>query len=70
MHTVLREKFGDEVVLKTISTPRKGLLSRLMPGGMEERLTGDLGFDLSKSGLTDDLVSSLEARAIWSRFGL
>lgn len=69
MHTVLREKFGDEVVLKTISAPRKGMLSRLMPGGMEERMFGDAG-DLSKSGLTDELVSSLEARTIWSRFGI
>ncbi|MEM7424532.1 MAG: S49 family peptidase [Pseudomonadota bacterium] len=70
MHTVLREKFGDEVMLKTISGPRKGLLSRMIPGGTEERHGGIPDLNGLRSGLADDLVSSLEARAVWSRYGL
>ncbi len=71
MHTVLREKFGEDVVMKPISGPRKGLLSRFLPGGgMEERWAGDIDLAGLRSGLADDLVSSLEARTIWSRFGL
>jgi hypothetical protein len=48
---------------------RGGLLSRLrrLPG-FNADLTHD-GIALPAS-LTDDLVSSIEARALWSRFGI
>jgi len=60
MHSVLRQRYGDEVKLKHL-TPKKGLFS--LPR---------LGF--SGAGATDglgaELVGALEDKALWSRFGL
>ncbi len=61
MHTVLEAKFGKDVELKPISAPKKGLLSRLIAGAAVDRLSAGLG---------DEIISSLEARAVWARFGL
>ncbi|MEM8648723.1 MAG: S49 family peptidase, partial [Pseudomonadota bacterium] len=70
MHTVLETKFGKEVELKPISAPKKGLLSRLIPGAAEERLDPGAVADRFSAGLGDEIISSLEARAVWARFGL
>jgi len=40
----------------------RGLFGRTTPGVEVDRLLG--------RGLADDLVSALEARAIWARYGL
>lgn len=57
---VLRERFGEDVRLKLMMQPR-GLPFRRAPGGVELP-DGD--------GLARGLVSALEERALWSRFGL
>lgn len=70
MHAVLKAKFGEDAELKPISAPKKGLLSRLIPGAAEERADANALVDRFSSGLGDELISSLEARAVWARFGL
>ncbi|MEM8687094.1 MAG: S49 family peptidase [Pseudomonadota bacterium] len=70
MHTVLEAKFGKDVELKAISAPKKGLLSRLIPGAAEERMDPGAVVDRFSAGLGDEIISSLEARAVWARFGL
>jgi len=61
LRSVMRERYGDKVETPLVSAPR-GLFGRTTPG---------IGVDrLLDRGLADDLVSALEARAIWARYGL
>ncbi|HKS64207.1 MAG TPA: S49 family peptidase, partial [Xanthobacteraceae bacterium] len=62
LRSTLRERFGDKVETPLISPPR-GLFGRTTPGVGIERM-------LDQGGLADDLVSALEARALWARYGL
>jgi signal peptide peptidase SppA len=64
----MRELHGDDVRLKVVPLGRTDLLSRLRraPGALQGY--GDLTG--SRLALADDLISSIEARALWSRFGL
>jgi len=71
LRSVLRERFGEEVLMPVVA-PARGLLSRLRPGGGEmamlldrQELTSGLTSDLA-----GDLLSALEARALWARYGL
>jgi serine protease SohB len=59
---VLRERFGEKVVTPLVSAER-GWFGRRVPG-----VGGPLG--LLQGGLSEDLISALEARAMWARFGL
>ncbi len=70
MHAVLKAKFGKDAELKPISAPKKGLLSRLIPGAAEERADAGAIADRFSAGLGDELISSLEDRAVWARYGL
>jgi signal peptide peptidase SppA len=56
LHATLRERFGDEVVLKTIA-PRRPFFS--LPR-----------FSISAAGVVDDVSVSIEDRAHWARLGL
>jgi signal peptide peptidase SppA len=60
----MRQVFGDKIRLKVVEPERAGLLSRLRraPGASS----------LGKSGLAfaDDLVSAVETRTLWSRYGI
>jgi serine protease SohB len=61
----LRERFGDKVVTPLISAER-GFLGRRVFGvapGDPTQIAGQVG-------LAGDLISALEARAIWARYGL
>ena len=61
LRSVLRERFGDKVVTPLISAER-GWFGRRIPGvGRNE---------LMPVGLAEDMISALEARAIWARYGL
>jgi serine protease SohB len=61
LRSVMRERFGDKVETPLVSAGR-GLFGRATPG---------IGVDhFDRAGLADDLVSALEARAIWARYGL
>jgi serine protease SohB len=62
LRSVLRERFGDKVVTPLVSAER-GWFGRRVPG-----VGGLIG--LPQVGLTEDLISALEARAMWARYGL
>ncbi len=61
LRSVLRERFGDKVVTPLV-TAERGLLGR--------RVFGVGRSDLTPAGFAEDLISALEARAIWARYGL
>lgn len=67
VRTKMRELYGPEVRLKVVPLERGGLLSRLrrLPSFSISAGTGAGGLAIG-----DDLVSAVEARAIWSRYGL
>jgi serine protease SohB len=64
LRTVLRERFGDKVVTPLI-TAERGWPGRRLAG-----VTGDALLQGMPAGLADDLISALEARAFWARYGL
>jgi signal peptide peptidase SppA len=66
LRSVLRSRFGEKVKMPLIA-PASGLLSGLLgrrSAGMEISQLRDLSVTLP-----DELISSLEARAIWARYG-
>jgi signal peptide peptidase SppA len=67
VRTKMRELYGDKVRLKVVPLEKGGLLSRLRRSpastGYEELTSGRLAF-------AEDLISAVEARALWSRYGL
>jgi serine protease SohB len=67
LRAVLRERFGDKVVTPLISAER-GWLGRRVPGVGLGR--GDLQQAGLAAGLAEDLISALEERALWARYGL
>jgi serine protease SohB len=64
LRAVLRERYGDKVETPLVMPPR-GWFGRAVPGLGEQRLD-----DLIRPGLADDVISTLEARALWARYGL
>src|ERR1700676_355364 len=58
---VLRERFGDKVVTPLVRAER-GLLGR--------RVLGVDRPDTMPASLAEDIIATLEARAIWARYGL
>jgi hypothetical protein len=64
----MRTLHGDKVRLRAIPLGPGGLLSRFrrLPAF---GIAGDGGFALGPA-MADDLISAIEARALWSRFGL
>ena len=58
---ILRERFGEKVVTPLV-TAERGFLGR--------RVWGVSGNSLMQSGLAEDMISALEARALWARYGL
>lgn len=69
IHAILKEKFGDNVVLKPVPGPKKGLLPRLMPGMAEERLDAGTALSHLKDGLAEDILATMEERTVWARYG-
>ena len=66
LRTVLRARYGDKVRTPMVAPPT-GLLSNLL-GRKSGAGTSALRDGLS--GLPDGMISSLEERAIWAKFGL
>lgn len=68
LRTKMRALHGDKVRLRVVPLQTGGWLSRL------RRLPGLGGFDAglpaSNWSLGDDIVSAVETRSLWSRFGL
>ena len=78
LRTRMRELFGDKVRLKPIAISSGGLLGRfrrvegaatLGTAGTSWPDLAALG-DLAGGALPDQLISALEARALWARYGL
>jgi serine protease SohB len=75
LRSTLRARFGDKVVTPLIAAERS-LLGRARPGiglrGMSPNLSGLAGFDPLSYGaeLAGGLISALEERALWARYGL
>ncbi len=66
LRTVLRARFGEKVKMPVIA-PASGLLSGLFgrrSAGMETQALLNL-----PSSMPDELISALETRAIWARYG-
>jgi signal peptide peptidase SppA len=66
LRSILRARFGDKVSTPVIA-PASGMLSGLF--GRRAPGAGSLDIAGSAAGLPDELISALETRAIWSRFG-
>lgn len=62
LRTTLRERYGDKVRTPLIEAERSFLGRRLSGVGFETLL--------AQPRLADDIVSALETRALWSRYGL
>jgi signal peptide peptidase SppA len=67
MRATLRSLYGDKVRLRMVPLGGGGLLARFRRLPMLGRETSHLPLPGSFS---DDLISSLETRALWARFGL
>jgi signal peptide peptidase SppA len=66
LRSTLRARYGEKVVTPVIAQPSgllSGLLGRKSPGA------GQLSAMESMAGLPDDLISAVETRAIWAKFG-
>jgi serine protease SohB len=61
LRAVLRERFGDKVSMPLIAIERS-LFGRRVPG---VSLSG-----VMRGGVAEDLISALEARTMWARYGL
>jgi hypothetical protein len=73
VRSFLRERFGEEVVMPPVPAERT-LFGRRTPGvtsiAPEAVLLGQGRLGIEPHGLVEDVISALEARAIWARFGL
>jgi len=63
LRSILRERYGEKVRTPLIAADRS-LFGRRIPG------LGSLDALARQDGLGADLMSALEARALWSRYGL
>jgi serine protease SohB len=63
LRSILRERFGEKVYTPLISAERS-LLGRRLPG------VNFADAIVRYPGLADDLISALEVRAMWGRYGL
>jgi serine protease SohB len=66
LRTVLRDRFGEELRTPLIAERGRGLFSRRLPGVGAGELTLLAGIP----NLAEDALATLEARALWARFGL
>jgi len=64
LRSTLRARYGDKVLTPVIA-PATGMLSGLLG----RRSAGTLASLEGVSGLPDELISALESRAIWAKFG-
>ncbi len=72
MRTKMRELYGSKVQLRVVSAPGSGLLGwlRRAPSqrlGLADTMGAATGIPFS---LADDMISALEIRSLWSRYGL
>jgi signal peptide peptidase SppA len=66
LRSILRARYGEKVITPVIAQPT-GLLSGLF--GRKSPGAGQLSAMESMAGLPDELISAIETRAIWAKFG-
>jgi signal peptide peptidase SppA len=66
LRSTLRARYGDKVLTPVVAPPT-GLLSGLL--GRKSAGAGTLGQLGEFAGLPDEVISALESRAIWAKFG-
>jgi signal peptide peptidase SppA len=66
LRSTLRARYGEKVLTPVIA-PASGILSGLL--GRRSPGAGSMGALDGIGGLPDDLISALETRAIWAKFG-
>jgi len=66
LRSTLRARYGDKVLMPVIA-PATGMLSSLL--GRKSAGAGALASLDGIAGLPDELISALETRAIWAKFG-
>ena len=66
LRSTLRARYGEKVLTPVIAQP-SGLLSGLL--GRKQAGAGQLSAMESMAGLPDELISAVETRAIWAKFG-
>ena len=66
LRSTLRARYGDKVLMPVIA-PATGMLSSLL--GRKSTGAGALTSIDGIAGLPDELISALETRAIWAKFG-
>src|SRR6266513_2469253 len=66
LRSTLRARYGDKVLMPLIA-PATGMLSSLL--GRKSAGAGALTSIDGIAGLPDELISALESRAIWAKFG-
>ena len=64
VRATLRERYGDKVEMPLVA-PARSLFGRTTPG-----VGASLEGLLDRPGIGDEIVSTLEARAMWARYGL
>ena len=69
MRSLMREKFGDEVKLKLVSARKGWLKRRLNLASPVDFISGNDSRPLTHR-FADDVISAIEERSIWSRYGL
>jgi serine protease SohB len=72
LRSTLRTRFGEEVMTPLVA-PERSLFGRVRPGiGSDRDALGPGGFDPLSHGaeLAGGIISALEARALWARYGL
>lgn len=67
LRSTLRARFGDKVRTPVIAQPT-GLLSSLF--GRKSAGAGFFAAGMDQPGLGDELISAMESRAVWARYGL
>jgi serine protease SohB len=65
LRSTLRERFGDKVFMPLIGGERSFFARRIFGAS-----AGDFGREGFAGGLAEDIISALEARALWGRYGL
>ncbi|MGD9804589.1 MAG: S49 family peptidase [Hyphomicrobiaceae bacterium] len=67
MRSTLRQLYGEKIKLRVVPLSGGGLLARLRRAPIGGQMPD---FAALPAGLADDVLSALEVRALWARFGL
>jgi ClpP class serine protease len=69
VRSFLRERFGENVMMPPIASERS-LFGRRTPGVTGVSPERILDGVIDRAGFVDEVISAIETRAIWARFGL